>query len=136
MLVRTNGAPAPAAKAAVQDPTGSPWWWISRQEGGRTEALTVPCEGRPALALFGHEEDARLFLGSSEDGVFGDGDWRVGEGRPGEIASLLLRSRVATVALDPPPGADSDGTAALVSMDRRAFFGVFSSRDVTAGSPS
>lgn len=132
MLVRTTNK-APAVKAAVQAPAGSAWWWILRQEGGRTEALTVPCEGRPALALFGHEEDARLFLGSSGDGVLGG--WRVGEGRPGEIASSLLRSRVATVALDPPPGADSDGTAALVSMDRRAFFGVFSSRDATAESP-
>jgi hypothetical protein len=80
------------------------------------------------LALFGHEEDARLFFASVGSRALPDG-WRVREIRRGEVASMLLGSRATVVALDPPPGAASDGTAALVAMERRRFLDIFLSRD-------
>lgn len=104
-------------------------WWISRVEGGRTEAMTVPCEGRQALAVFNREDEAQSFLLSVEFGGSEDG-WRVRESRRGELTSLLYdpHTVVKQVALDPPPYAALDGTPALTSVDRRAFVEDFLAR--------
>ena len=115
---------------AVWGPAGGTWWWISGSAGVPTEAITVPYGGREALALFGHREDAALFLWSLGEGISGTG-WRIRESRSGEIASLLIGSRAVAVALDPPPGAASDGTGALVSVGRHEFLSGLRARDGT-----
>jgi hypothetical protein len=43
------------------------WWMICRPAKGGVEAKMVPCHGGRALALFGHEEEAGLFLWSLRD---------------------------------------------------------------------
>ena len=64
------------ARAAVGSPDGT-LWWISRVEGGRTEAMTVPRSGREeAPAVFTGEQKAGPFLRSVEGGAAEDG-WRV-----------------------------------------------------------
>ena len=50
--------------------------------------MTVPRGGGEDLAVFGHEEEARLFLWSLGPGKPGDG-WRAAGTRCGELASLL-----------------------------------------------
>jgi hypothetical protein len=98
------------------------WWIISRVRGGRVEAMTVSRGQEALLAVFGHEEEAGLFLWSlGPDGGAGDG-WRVGETRCGELASVLCGSRgVGGVALDPLPEMLGDGTAHLVGVGRERF---------------
>lgn len=85
------------------------WWIVSR---GR-EAL---------LAVFGHEEEAGMFLWSLGPGKAADG-WRVAETRCGELASVLCGPCWGTggVALDPLPDMIEDGTAALVRVGRERF---------------
>lgn len=102
--------------------TMTAWWIISRVWGGRIEAMTVPRGGGRDLAVFGHEEEAQLFLWSLGPGQPGDG-WRVGETRCGELASLLCGPcrGVRGVALDPLPEMLEDGTVALVGIERGTF---------------
>ncbi len=84
--------------------------------------MTVPRGGGEDLAVFGHEEEARLFLWSLGPGKPGDG-WRTAETRCGELASLLCGPcrGVRGVALDPLPEMLEDGTMALVGMERAPF---------------
>jgi hypothetical protein len=102
--------------------TQTAWWIISRVRGGRTEAMTVPRGAEEELAVFGHEEEARLFLWSLGPGRLGDG-WRVGETRCGELASVLCGpcKGARGVALDPLPEMLEDGTLALVGVGRERF---------------
>ncbi len=64
------------------------WWIISRVRGGRIEAMTVPRGGGEDLAVFGHEEEARLFL------------WSLGPGKPGDVWSILGRFVVDGVTIE------------------------------------
>jgi hypothetical protein len=86
--------------------------------------MTVPRGGVEGelLAVFGHEEEARLFLWSLGPGKAADG-WRVAETRCGELASVLCGpcSRANGVALDPLPEMLEDGTAPLVGVGRERF---------------
>ncbi len=102
--------------------TQTAWWIISRVRGGRTEAMTVPRGAEEELAVFGHEEEARLFLWSLGPGKFGDG-WRVGETRCGELASVLCGpcKGARGVALDPLPEIFEDGTLSSVGVGRERF---------------
>jgi hypothetical protein len=82
--------------------------------------------GGEALAVFGHEEEAEMYLG-----LWAPGDgWRAREVGAGELASLLRGPSwpgARRVALDPLPGALAGalaGAAAfnlLVGMDRDRF---------------
>ena len=74
------------------------------------------------LALFCHEEEARLFLWSlALDGL--ENGWRAREGQRGEIVSMLYgpHANAGRVALDPLPTMASEGTVSLVSLDRFDF---------------
>ena len=69
--------------------------------------MTVPRGGGEDLAVFGHEEEARLFLWSLGPGKPGDG-WRTAGTRCGELASLLCGpcrgvSGVALVGMERGP---------------------------------
>ena len=94
---------------------------IWRSVGGRVETMTVPCYGGEALVLFGHEEEAKLFLRSC--GADYDAGWRIRESRTGEVASVLCGpcANVERVVLDPPPMTVAEGLAALASTDRAGF---------------
>ena len=84
--------------------------------------MTLPCGGEEALALFGHEEEAELFLWSlALDGL--ENGWYVKESRCGEIASVLYGpvANARRVALDPLPMMTEEGTIELVSLDRFDF---------------
>ena len=112
-----------AKRAATARTAQTAWWIVSRVAGGRTEAMTVPRGGgrEALLAVFGHEEEARLFLWSLGPGAAGEG-WRVAETRCGELASVLCGSRgMGGVALDPLPEMLDDGTAPLVGVGRERF---------------
>jgi hypothetical protein len=90
--------------------------------GGRLEAMTVPRGGGGELAVFGHEEEARLFLWALGSGKPGEG-WRAAETRCGELASVLCGPcrGVGGVALDPLPQMLQDGTTSLVWVKRERF---------------
>jgi hypothetical protein len=78
--------------------------------------------GGELLAVFGHEEEAGMFLWSLGPRAAGDG-WRVGETRCGELASVLCGpcKGARGVALDPLPEMLEDGTAALLGVERERF---------------
>ena len=111
-----------ANREATARTSQTAWWIVSRVAGGRTEAMTIPRGGGEALlAVFGHEEEAGMFLWSLGPGAAGDG-WRVAETRCGELASVLWGFRcIGGVALDPLPGMLEDGTAPLVGVGRERF---------------
>jgi hypothetical protein len=100
------------------------WWIVSRVWAGRTEAMTVPQGdgGGELMAVFGHEEEAGMFLWSLGLSTAAKG-WRVAETRSGELASVLCGPcrRANGVALDPLPEMHQDGTAALVGVGRERF---------------
>jgi hypothetical protein len=82
--------------------TTAKWWMICRSGADRPAAMTLPCGGGRALALFGHEEKAELFLWSlALDGL--ENGWRIREGQHAEIVSMRHgpHSRAGRVALEP-----------------------------------
>lgn len=96
------------------------YWLFVRSEGGRTQVLTVDRDGRgEALAVFGFEEEARLF----SLGALGAG-WRLTETTAGELIRILLGpscASVGSVALDPWPEIVCRGMVGLVSLSRERF---------------
>ncbi len=109
---------------------GSALWLIARDAGERSEPPREPLlvddgggRGGEALAVFGHEEEAEMFLG-----LWAPGDgWRAREIGAGELASLLRGPSwpgARRVALDPLPGALAEAAGfnlLLVGMDRDRF---------------
>jgi hypothetical protein len=106
-------------------------WLIARDAGGRSEPPREPLlvddeggggRGGEALAVFGHEEEAEMYLG-----LWAPGDgWRAREIGAGELASVLRGPSwpgARRVALDPLPGALAGATGfnLLVGMDRDRF---------------
>jgi len=79
--------------------------------------------GGEALAVFGHEQEAEMYLGLWAPG----GGWRAREIGAGELASLLRGPSwpgARGVALDPLPGTLAGAAAfdpLLVGMDRDRF---------------
>ena len=98
--------------------------------------MTIPCRGGRALALFGHGEEAELFLGTFGDEGF-DAGWRIRESRCGEVASVLCGpcADVERVVLDPLPAMVADGLAALVSVDRDGFMATMLTTGGAAAGP-
>jgi len=99
---------------------GSAYWLIAKNENGRIEVSTVRLSGgEEALAVFGHEEEAEMFLRLE---VSSHG-WRIRESSAGELVSVLygLCKGVEKVALDPLPRMLAEKTVGLVSMQRERF---------------
>ncbi len=106
---------------------GSAYWLITKNENGRIEVLTTNlAEGEQALPVFGHEEEAEMFLSL---GGAGDG-WRVRKSTAGELVSVLHGpcARVGCVALDPVPMKLEEKTVGLVSLSRERFVDLVLSR--------
>lgn len=98
------------------------WWLIAKKENGRVEFLTTERDGGGGtLAVFGHEEEAAMFVYL---GGYGDG-WRARESSAGEIVSVLCGpcSGAKSVALDPLPGMEASGMPGLVRLRRERFLG-------------
>jgi hypothetical protein len=90
--------------------------------------MTLPCGGGEALAPFGHEEEAELFLWSlTFEGL--ENGWHARESRRGEIASVLYGANARRVALDPLPPMAEEGTIEFVSLDRFDFLAGLLARD-------
>lgn len=100
----------------VERPPGPTCWLIAKNENGRVEVLTVDRGGEQALPVFGHEEEAEMFLSI---GGAGDG-WRVRESTAGELVSVLYGpcADVGPVVLDPLPEMLDEKMVGLVSLDR------------------
>ena len=101
---------------------GSPLWLITKDASGPSNPLLVDGDrSGEALAVFGHEQEAEMFLGLW---ALGDG-WGVRGVGAREFASSLRGPSwpgVRRVALDPFPG-DLAGAAfnLLAGMDRDRF---------------
>jgi hypothetical protein len=121
---RIEGAGQDARRAGGL--AGSTLWLIARDARGRSEPLLVDDgggRGGEALAVFGHEEEAEMYLG-----LWAPGDgWRAREIGAGELASLLRGPSwpgARRVALDPLPGALAGAAGfdlPLAGMDRDRF---------------
>ncbi len=98
---------------------GSVWWTIVKSGDGPVEMLTIDCGGEEVLPVFGHEEEAGLFLGL---GTPGDG-WRARESGAGELVSMLYGpyAGLERVVLDPLPEKVAERTVGLVRLDRERF---------------
>lgn len=109
----------PQASSASRRIAKTAWWVISRCDGGGTEVLTVSRDGTHALPVFGHQEEAELFLWSAEPGE----GWRVRESRCGELLSVLYGpcSTVDRVALDPLPESWTRSVFDLFCVGRKDF---------------
>ena len=112
------------ARAATEGTRRRPrWWLIAKTEKGRVEFLTTTArdeDGGETLPVFGHEEEAEMFL---HLGGYGDDGWSARESSIGEIVSVLCGpcSGVEGVSLDPLPGMVADGTLCLVWLGRERF---------------
>jgi hypothetical protein len=132
---RIGGAGQDAGQDArhAGGPAGSTLWLIARDAAaGRSEPPREPLlvdegggRGGEALAVFGHEEEAEMYLGLWAPG---DDGWRAREIGAGELASLLRGPSwpgARRVALDPLPGALSGAAGfdllLLAGMDRDRF---------------
>jgi hypothetical protein len=108
----------------VQGSRGRPRWWLIAKNGsGRVKFLTTNRDGGEILPVFGHEEEAEMFL---HLGGYGDDGWRARESSAGEMVSVLYGpcSGAEGVALDPLPEMTTPmfGTViSLVTLDRQSF---------------
>jgi hypothetical protein len=102
-----------------------PLWVITCYRNNRTEVLTVDPDGDGgSLPVFSFEEEAKAFLGLSENDQEGR-RWRARETTAGELVSVLLApcAGVRQVALDPLPLALGMGRlmASSCSVARERF---------------
>jgi xanthine/CO dehydrogenase XdhC/CoxF family maturation factor len=98
------------------------WWLIAKNENGRVEFLTT-ChdeDSEESLVVFGHEEEAEMFVYL---GGYGDGGWHARESSSGEMVSVLYGpcSGAEGVALDPLAGMVACRTLSLVRLRRARF---------------
>ena len=96
------------------------FWVIVKKGVGWDEALTVNLEtGKEALAVFGFEDEARMFLFL---GTLGAG-WQLKETTAGELTSMLLGpwAGIGFVSLDPLPELVYKGMVGLVSLRKEQF---------------
>ena len=110
-----------AAELAPRRPLpGLAYWLIAKNESGRIGVLTLYRCGEEVLPVFGHEEEAEMFL--QLGCLVGDG-WGVRESSAGELVSVLYGpcAEVKEVALDPLPEMVAGSTLGLVSLPRERF---------------
>jgi hypothetical protein len=100
-----------------------PQWLITKYDISKMNALTIwlGCDGE-ALAVFGFEEEAEMFLhlrrAALEEG------WRVRQTSAGELVSVLYGpcSNAKKVVLDPLPGVvGGEELIGFLSMRRKDF---------------
>ena len=101
---------------------GRPQWLITKYDHSKMNALTIRLGGDgEALAVFGFEEEAEMFLhlrrAALEEG------WRVRQTSVGELVSVLYGpcSDVKKVVLDPVPEVGRHELVDLLSMYRNDF---------------
>jgi hypothetical protein len=110
-------------RSAEQTPrksSGPSFWLIAKTENGRIEACTVNLpDGEEALAVFGHAEEAEMFLQLEVS----NRGWRIRESSAGEVVSVLYGpcKGIDNVVLDPLPRMLAERTVGLVSMRRERF---------------
>lgn len=110
-------------RSAEQTPrksSGPSYWLIAKTENGRIEVCTFTLpDGEEAVAVFGHEEEAEMFLRFE---VAGRG-WRIRESSAGELVSVLYGpcKEVEQVVLDPLPRMLAERMVGLVSIRRERF---------------
>jgi hypothetical protein len=83
-----------------------PLWIITCYRNNRMEVLTVDPDGDGgSLPVFSFKEEAKTFLGLSENDQEEGRRWRIRETTAGELVSVLLApcAEVRQVALDPMP---------------------------------
>jgi hypothetical protein len=102
-----------------------PLWIITCYHNNRLEVLTVDPNGNgDSLPVFSFEEEAKTFLGLSENDQEGR-RWRSRETTAGELVSVLMapRAEIRQVTLDPLPLTLGMGTlmAPLCSVARERF---------------
>jgi hypothetical protein len=97
------------------------YWTIARQKDCHADVFAFDPDGRgEALAVFGFEAEAELFLRFDE---LGDG-WQVRETTSGELVSLLYGpcAGVERVVIDPLPRIiDSVGCMGILSISKADF---------------
>ena len=125
---QTNRAQRTSERSPVRR-TGSAYWLITKNEGGRIEVLTngLASGEEEVLAVFSYKEEAEAFLGLWEAG---DDGWRARESTAGELISVLYGpcAGVEKVALDPLPEMVAQSTLGLVSLGRERFINLVLSR--------
>ena len=116
-----------------------PLWIITSYRNNRMEVLTIDPEGNGgSLPVFSFEEEAKTFLGLSENDQEEERRWRIRETTAGELVSVLMAPcvEVRRVALDPLPLTLGMGRlmASLCSVARERFVEeLLGSRRETAG---
>jgi hypothetical protein len=111
--------------ATMQDGTKARrWHWlVVKDRISGMEVLSVDLgSGEEALAVFGFEEEARMFL-DLRPAASGEG-WRARRTSTGELASVLYGpcSGARRVALDPLPGVLEGGESiGLLAIERNGF---------------
>ncbi len=105
------------------------WWLIANTGNSRLEFLTTEsgADGGETLVVFGHEEEAEMFLRLGQVGFDG---WQARESTAGELVSALYGpcASVERVALDPLPEMVAERTVGLVSLSRERFVDLVLSR--------
>jgi hypothetical protein len=125
--IETSQTKRTPERAPRQLPGLASYWLIVKHENGRIEALTLVHDGEQILPVFGHEEEAEMFLrllrGVGED-------WRVSESGAEELISVLYGpcASVKEVALDPLPEMVAERTVGLVSLFRERFIEFIAAR--------
>ena len=110
-----------AAELAPRRPLpGLAYWLIAKNEHRRVRVLTLYRCGEEVLPVFGHEEEADMFL---QLGCVGSDGWGVRQSSAGELVSVLygLCAEVKEVALDPLPEMVAESALGLVSLPRERF---------------
>jgi hypothetical protein len=118
--IEPKGMERAAERAPRRPLPGLAYWLIAKNENGRVRVLTLYRCGEEVLPVFGHEEEAEMFL--QVGCVVGDG-WGVRESSAGELVSVLYGpcAEVKEVALDPLPEMVAGSTVGLVSLPRERF---------------
>jgi hypothetical protein len=118
--IEANGTERATELAPRRPLPGLAFWLIAKNENGRVRVLTLYRCGEEVLPVFGHEEEAEMFL--QLGCVVGEG-WGVRESSAGELVSVLCGpcADVKEVALDPLPEMVAGSTVGLVSLPRERF---------------
>ncbi len=104
---------------------GRPHWLITRYDHSKMSVLTLRLGGGgEALAVFGFEEEAEMFLHLRRPAL-GEG-WGVRRTSTGELVSVLYGpcANAKEIAMDPVPGAAKKEEVGIPTMHRNHFLRV------------